>query len=83
MIFWREWLPVEQTEAVDVKFSGVVRGIVRAEVSISSIAPAVASKFEGAEVLRLFAAGLGVGKEEGRTEIIWSSSGGTSNVGIS
>ena len=70
MIFWREWLPVEQTEAVDVKVSGVVRGIFRAEVSASSSAPAVASKFEGAEVLRLFAAGLEVGKEEGRTEII-------------
>ena len=83
MIFWREWLPVEQTEAVDVKVSGVVRGIFRAEVSISSIAPAVASEFEGAEVLRLFAAGLGVGKEEGRMEITLSSSGGTSNVGIS
>ena len=78
-----ECSPVQQRGAVDVKVLGVVRGIVRAEVSISSIASAMASEFEGLEVPKLFTAGLCVGRDEGRTEIVLLSCSGTPNVVIS
>jgi hypothetical protein len=58
-MFWREFSPVGKTEAVNVEVSEVMqmRGIVRAEVSVSRAAPVAGGSDGVAESLRFSAAG--------------------------